>query len=138
MKNQINYDCAADLNFDRFSFAVSSQKGSQATSMWTLCRIKQKPFLARIPLSSTVKQCSLPSGFFTSAVLQTNQAQKSAAWINRRTNTCLRMQGTLQRLPSLAGRESSRVHCAAYGSHIRDVAATYLADLAKKWHVSSG
>lgn len=66
MKN-IEYNHPADLNFDRFSFAANSKEGVQATSMWTLCRYKQKPFLARIPLISTVKQCSLPSGFFTSA-----------------------------------------------------------------------
>ncbi len=65
MREKINQNCAAALNFDRFDFAEYVGGGIQALAVWALCQDKQKSIPHRIPLILTVKQRPDYRGFFT-------------------------------------------------------------------------
>jgi len=138
MDNKINYYCAADLNFDRFSFAVNCRNGSKALIDWVLCRNKQKTIPARIPLISTVKQHPTYRGFFTSAVLQTISSTKASGVELKASEYMPAQAGGAAKVAKPSRTRELKGSCVAYGSRNRDVAATYLADLAKKWHIGLG
>jgi len=137
MDNKINYYCAADLKLT-VHLCGTWQKESKASLIWMLRRIKHKTFCQEFRLIRLSNSIQFNEAFFFSAVLQTILSTKASGVELKASEYMPAQAGGAAKVAKPSRTRELKGSCVAYGSRNRDVAATYLADLAKKWHIGLG
>jgi len=131
----MNYSSFADLNSENsVGNMVDEQK---PVLIVALCSVRQKSHLPNSALL-TSDRATFKAGFFFSAVLQTILSTKASGVELKASEYMPAQAGGAAKVAKPSRTRELKGSCVAYGSRNRDVAATYLADLAKKWHIGLG